>query len=183
MNIKLLAAAVFSAGISVASSAFAGTVLLPGTGWQYDQVNQANGVSQNSTITITVPAGENGVFSLTDGYNPGDIYRVTVDGFVSAISTFTLYPTPFVNNLGPYAVPFAADWLNTAFSHLQFDFASGTYTLVIRDIHNAGIPAGLGERFDIAIPEASTWAMLGLGFAAIGFVSMTRRRKGSRYAL
>jgi len=32
------------------------------------------------------------------------------------------------------------------------------------------------------IPEASTWAMLGLGFAGVGFAAL-RRRKGARYAL
>jgi hypothetical protein len=33
-----------------------------------------------------------------------------------------------------------------------------------------------------AAPEASTWTMLGLGFAGVGFVAV-RRRKDSRYAL
>lgn len=34
----------------------------------------------------------------------------------------------------------------------------------------------------IAIPEPSTWAMLGLGFAGMGLLGLTRRRKGARYA-
>jgi hypothetical protein len=33
------------------------------------------------------------------------------------------------------------------------------------------------------IPETSTWAMLGIGFAGIGLLGVTRRRKASRYAL
>ena len=33
------------------------------------------------------------------------------------------------------------------------------------------------------IPETSTWAMLGIGFAGIGLLGATKRRKGSRYAL
>jgi hypothetical protein len=33
------------------------------------------------------------------------------------------------------------------------------------------------------IPEPSTWAMLGVGFAGIGLVGVTKRRKTSRYAL
>jgi hypothetical protein len=32
------------------------------------------------------------------------------------------------------------------------------------------------------VPEASTWAMLGLGFAGIGFVGFQRRRE-TRYSL
>ena len=34
-----------------------------------------------------------------------------------------------------------------------------------------------------ALPETSTWAMLGVGFAAVGLLGMTKRRKVSRYAL
>jgi hypothetical protein len=33
------------------------------------------------------------------------------------------------------------------------------------------------------IPETSTWAMLGIGFAGIGLLGMTKRRKAPRYAL
>lgn len=32
------------------------------------------------------------------------------------------------------------------------------------------------------VPETSTWTMLGIGFAGVGLVGMSRRRKGSRYA-
>lgn len=34
-----------------------------------------------------------------------------------------------------------------------------------------------------AVPEASTWAMLGVGFAGIGLLGASRRRKAPRYAL
>jgi hypothetical protein len=33
------------------------------------------------------------------------------------------------------------------------------------------------------VPEPATWAMLGLGFAGMGLLGLTRRRKGPRYAL
>jgi hypothetical protein len=33
------------------------------------------------------------------------------------------------------------------------------------------------------IPETSTWAMFGIGFAGVGLLGMTKRRKVSRYAL
>jgi PEP-CTERM motif len=35
----------------------------------------------------------------------------------------------------------------------------------------------------VTVPEPSTWAMLGLGFAGIGLVGLTKRGKASRYAL
>jgi len=36
--------------------------------------------------------------------------------------------------------------------------------------------------FTTNVPELSTWAMFGIGFAAIGVVGLSKRRKGSRYA-
>jgi hypothetical protein len=35
----------------------------------------------------------------------------------------------------------------------------------------------------ISIPETSTWAMLGIGFAGIGLLGVSKRRKAPRYAL
>ncbi len=48
------------------------------------------------------------------------------------------------------------------------------------NIKNLGISGSVTTQ---SIPEASTWAMLGIGFAGIGLVGLSRRRKGSRYAL
>ena len=42
---------------------------------------------------------------------------------------------------------------------------------------------GFNATFSGNVPEASTWAMLGVGFAGIGLLGMTKRRKASRYAL
>jgi hypothetical protein len=113
MNTKLLAAAVLSAGISVASPAFAGLILLPDSGWQYDQVVSARSNSQNSPVELIIPTGDTGIFSLTDAYVPGDIYSVAVgltphgSPLFTIQSVFALYPTTFNNNLGPYASTFA----------------------------------------------------------------------------
>ena len=42
---------------------------------------------------------------------------------------------------------------------------------------------GFVAAFSGNIPETSTWAMLGIGFAGIGLLGMTKRRKAPRYAL
>jgi hypothetical protein len=181
MNTKILAAAVFSAAISVSSSAFATLTLPFDGGWYYDQVTSAKDLA---SIKLVIPAGDSGLFSFTDGFIPGDVYRITFDG-LSIKTQFALFPTPFDNNKGPAAGSpddFAADWLDISFSHQQLEFAAGTYTITVQDIQNKGFPAGFGVRLD-AVPEASTWAMLGVGFAAIGLVGVSRRRKASRYAI
>ena len=81
----------------------------------------------------------------------------------------------FNNNTGPSASLFASDWKDLSFSHLQLTFGSGTYSLVVKDIKDAGLPAGFGVRVD-AVPEASTWAMLVAGFAGLAFAGSRVRR-------
>jgi hypothetical protein len=156
------------------------TALLVNTGWQYDQVNAANAASQNSPITFTVPAGTTDLFSLSDGFAAGDIYKVTINGVISAITTFSLYSTPFDNNLGPAAGFFATDWLDGRFAHLQLSFAPGTYSLVVYGNGAGGIPAGVGERLDngtLAIPEPATWLTMLVGFGGVGMAMRNARRK------
>jgi hypothetical protein len=58
----------------------------------------------------------------------------------------------------------------------------GSYFAVIdgqTNVKNLGIN---GSVFTTGVPESSTWAMLGIGFAGIGLLGMTKRRT-SRYAL
>ena len=43
--------------------------------------------------------------------------------------------------------------------------------------------ADISGNFSATVPEPATWAMLGLGFAGMGLLGLTRRRKGPRYAL
>jgi PEP-CTERM motif len=47
----------------------------------------------------------------------------------------------------------------------------------------APFAADISGDFSATVPEPATWAMLGLGFAGMGLLGLTRRRKGPRYAL
>ena len=54
---------------------------------------------------------------------------------------------------------------------------TGKYALV------AGAGGSLSGTASITpVPEASTWAMLGIGFAGVGLAGITKRRKAPRYA-
>lgn len=177
---RLLVSGAFGAAALTLAGQSSATVLLVNTGWQYDQVNAANAASIDSPITFTVAAGTTDLFSLSDGFKVGDVYTVTVDGVITSVSTFTLYSTPFVNNFGPAAGSFAADWLNKSFSHLQLAFAPGTYSLVVKGNGAGGLPAGVGERLDngaLAIPEPATWLTMLVGFGGLGLVMRNTRRK------
>jgi len=167
------------ATLALAAPSYA-TVLVANTGWQYDEVDAVNAASNNSPITFTVAPGTTDLFSLSDGFIKGDTYTVTIDGLITDVSTFSLYATPFNNNLGPAAVDFAADWLSMSFAHLQISFAPGTYSLVVRGNGAGGLPAGVGERLDngsVAIPEPATWLTMLLGFGGLGLAMRNARRK------
>jgi hypothetical protein len=175
----LMAAA---AAVSIGSLALAGTsqatALIAGTGWQSDQFSALGVPSDNSPLTFTVAPGAKDTFSLTDATALGDIYTVTINGAITAMSTSTLYPTTFNNALGPAAATYGPAWLNNTFSHLQLTFAPGTYSLsVTDDCHGTCTAADVGERLDaIAIPEPATWATMLVGFGALG-ASMRRERR------
>ncbi len=61
---------------------------------------------------------------------------------------------------------------------------TGSDTLTFASNNLGGAPSYGNEitNVSVAVPEVSTWGMLGLGFGGLGFVGMTRRRKASRYA-
>jgi hypothetical protein len=165
--------------LAVAAQSHA-TALIANTGWQYDQVDTANAASENSPLTFTVAPGTTDLFSLSDGFNTGDTYKVVINGVISAITTLSVYSTPFNNNLGPAAADFATDWLSTDFAHLQLSFAPGTYSLVVFGNGGGGLPSGVGERLDngaLALPEPATWLTMLLGFGAMGVSMRNTRRK------
>jgi hypothetical protein len=178
---RLAASAAFCvAALAMAAPSYA-TTLVVGSGWQYDQIDAKNAESVNSPITFTVPTGDTYLFSLSDGFLTGDVYKVVIDGVISSVSTFSDYSTPFDNSTGPAASYFSADWLNDEFSHLQLSFAAGSYSLMIYGNGKGGLPAGFGERLDngdisLGIPEPATWLTMLLGFGGLG-IAMRNRRK------
>ncbi len=132
-----------------------------------------------------------------EGSNPSDDFAVSFDYFVNAaidqaaatsgggyqettrLSVDGVLWIPTYN--GTDSVVFdapAGDWITkgeTYFVNIVFDGKQGNLL--------NGKTAGFSATWSATVPEASTWAMLGIGFAGIGLVGRTRRRKGSRYAL
>ena len=162
-----------------AGQANAMTMLSVDTGWVADTVQVANAPSDGSPVTFTVDAGQHEVFSLTDAFNPGDVYTVKSGG-LTAISTFTLYSVPFTLGIGASPSTYDAAWTDSSFSHLQLQFDAGSYSLTIQGDGAGGLPAGFAYRLDdgaftSAVPEPSTWAMAILGFAGIGFLAFRRK--------
>jgi hypothetical protein len=128
-----------------------------------------------------------GSFKLANGTND---YITAFELLVSfsaplgaSSSTFAASLTGHVtgNHDGPVLINFD----NTA---QTFNYTGGAFTLTVLDL---SVPAGQGStsfaltgRIEAvaAVPEPSTWAMMVLGFAGVGFIAY-RRRKQSVAAL
>jgi hypothetical protein len=144
--------------------------IVAGTGWAKDQIATPNAPSVNSPVTFTVATGPMGLFR-------------TVGGGTS-ISTFTTYPGTFPLNLGAGVIApastYDAAWMNDSFSHLQLQFDAGAHSLSIAEGILQVTPADFAYRLDAGtitalVPEASTWAMMVLGFAGVGFMAYRRK--------
>ena len=148
-------------------------------GWYSGADTAQNAVQTGGPFELIVPSGGQYQFSLTDGFLVGDTYSTkvavtTVSGpSFTVASSFSLY-TGVVQSGGPAAY-FNADWLNSSYSHSQFVLTEGTYFLTVKDTANIGYPAHFGFQVN-AVPEVSTWAMMFLGFAALGFAGFRSRR-------
>lgn len=125
-----------------------------------------------------------GSFSLrnTGPFNPyaflGDTLNLEVI-FGSPIST-TVTPTALVTGV----ITAIGGLVYVDFNPQQFNFGGGTLKL---DIHDVLLTTSLFNRTDTdpltgtiiissAVPEPSTWAMMILGFAGLGFLAHRRRR-------
>jgi hypothetical protein len=186
LKVKGLAAGIaVSIGALMLAGTSQATALVAGSGWQEDVVGSAGAPSSSSPITFTVAAGSTDIFSLTDAFLAGDVYQVTTNGAVTAFSSLTAYATPFDNTTGPAAATFGPAWLDSSFSHLQLDFAPGTYSLVVTSTCTSGCPAHFGDRLDVmnsgggggAVPEPAIWTSMLLGFGVMGGAMRNARRK------
>lgn len=184
---KLVAASAIGGAALALAGPCGAVALTAGAGWQGDTADSAGTPSMNSPATFTVAPGATDVFSLTDALGLKDLFTVTINGGVTAMSTLTSYPTSFNNGLGPEAATAGPAWLDSGTSHLQLQFAPGTYSLSIASNCSSGTcPQAFDDRLDLlnAVPEPAAWAIMLVGFGGIG-ASIRRRRaaKGAGVAL
>lgn len=155
----------------------AAAALVVGSGWQIDEVDTNSTSSLGSPLTFTAASGAY-AFSLVDGFIPGDVYTIVLNGSETFTSTFGLTATPFDNSLGPAAGVFAPAWTDTSYSRFELWFGPGSYSFVVTDDSNIEYPAHFGYRLDaLPTPEPITLSLFGAGLA--GAVAMRRRKEAS----
>ncbi len=148
---SLLLGVVLSAAAAMTSMpASAGTVVASGT------ITTFSGVSP--VVAFSVPETDGYWVTITDCCITGDYYATYVDGAY-------LGTTPYVPIGGP-----------TYSSGTFYDkLTAGGHGLQIVDQTLFAQPAGAS--YSISTPEPSTWVMMGLGFAALGFAGYRQARK------
>ncbi len=151
----------------------------PAVGW--------NASEGSRSVELSSSAGGNGgVFQKISGFNAGRSYRLTFD--VSA----NPYDTAFrpkdarirfsVTGGGPAFYDYTLQNVNTAtnmlYSKVSYDFVASAamQSVTFRGAVNPFL--GYGVVVDnvsiVAVPEASTWVMLILGFGLVGLASRRR---------
>jgi len=187
-KIKFLASAVAGAVVTgaclLSSPAFAVTQINTTPMGNLDPID--SGFFDFIVPKKTQPFEDIGTFSLTVSALTDVAAHIGVNKSSNFISgTLWLYegtpssPGPLIESQALTYNSATQEWV-AGFNNL---LAPDPYYAIIAgqtNIKNLGIN---GSVFTTGVPESSTWAMLGIGFAGIGLVGMSKRRKISRYAV
>jgi hypothetical protein len=172
MNRSLLLAATVSVALVLTASAEAKVY-----DWSYTLTNGQGGGSGAFDAVATLPAlitDATGIISSDPGFGVGSF---TVTGIASyAGADNTIYALGFDDNqvsLGGISLATGAGDINIFY----FDGVPG----VTNSIQNPGggfVALYAADLSITAVPEPSTWAMMLLGFASLGFAGYRRARTG-----
>ena len=163
-NIRRMAVVATVAAGFIGSSAQAVTV---GSGWQYFSFGGAG-----STGTFDFTTTESALFQITDAYNSGDQFTITIDGVNHGVTS-----TPAMGQWeGDYDTAFASP----AFSHGSYAIGAGVhevdYTMALSPYGAGGAAIRLVAA--PAVPEPSSLVMMGLGVLALGVRARRAAKRG-----
>jgi hypothetical protein len=177
------------ASLLVATPALAGTYTISGTG-----SGSLDGSAWSGAFAITAVGGPPKPFAFGSIIDPLDSATVTIGGKTVTISA----PTSLVNNTAAFPPPVDVIVFGTAVEEITFGILDGGFHFqdgfsatatpfgdALSDIATTGGLLSLSASGDVkfasaSAPEASTWAMMGLGFSALAVAGW--RRKIARHA-
>ena len=188
-----VSAAAFCFYATQASAAlFTYQTTLSGTAESPPNLSPATGFAQvdiNTTLhTMSVQATFSGLLGTTTNAHihcctaipgSGTVMVATTTpsfpGFPLGVTSGTFVNTFDLTNLASYNTAFVAAHGGTA-SSAETAFEAGLAAgEAYFNIHTSVVPGGEIRGFLSAVPEPSTWAMMILGFAGIGFMACRRR--------
>jgi hypothetical protein len=146
-----------------------------------------NNNAQHMALTFDLSATTIMISSLTAGFtvNSGvlasSVWTVTsgnLNNTPEGSFDFAIIAPTATNNPGPLSFTISDAANNLTLSSLEFAVANnGDHIFFASDLANAaGVTGGVGALAS-AVPEPSTWAMMVLGFAGVGFMAYRRKSK------
>ena len=174
----LLAAAALTALAGAPAKADVIVPLVNGGGWTefffgapdfFPDFQDSAGSTLDFTFSLTSP----GILYVTDGFNDGDEFAVTINGVTSETS-----PGVFSGNniLDCWSCVFAFPAYGATFSHATYYLPVGDYT-VTGQVTISPFGAGAGAiMLGGPVPEPATWAVMMSGFGGLGAMLRRSRR-------
>jgi hypothetical protein len=108
-------------------------------------------------------------FDITDGYLAGDQFEIFINGESQGLTS------PTIDDL-TYANSFDEAFISPKFSHQSYYLDPGVYSLsgIVRQSPYGTGTGGVRLVLESNVPEPSAWAMLVIGFGAIGWTFRRR---------
>jgi len=138
----------------------------------------AEGIYTTLSQVISLTAGETITFAakfITSDYMPfNDDAKVTILNFTNGITT-TSFAQSVLSSGNTIFNTYDSGWVNLSFTATQ----TGTYNFNagVQNIGDSGVSSQLFLDTVAAVPEPTTWAMMLLGFAGVGFMAYRRKAK------
>ena len=172
----LLAAAALTAVASGPARADVDVALTDGASWTTfffaddgSAFQDLDGNTLDFTFTLTSAA----LLRVTDGYDDGDQFSVTINGVTSATSP-GVFDGTYIGTA--WNQPFSDPATGALFSHATYDLGPGTY-VVTGIVTQSPFFSGAGAiQLGGVVPEPATWAMMLVGFGGLGAVLRRARR-------
>ncbi len=173
--VSLLSAA---AALAIAAPA-AATVYTPATSVTYDYIHGPYTISDSGPDVLNVGPGASFTVSgdwsssqTDDSYCPGCVIQLYLAGLPGLPGQADLVSSEGITASGGYSQMF------TAPTTLGTYYIGGTYSLQFEFVPVSGGANGDGlVNYQInVVPEPSTWAMLMLGFAGLGYAGFRRTK-------
>jgi len=138
-----------------------------------------SGNTLDFTFTLAVPE----ILRITDGYNDGDEFAVTINGVTSATSAGVFTGDNIFDN---WDSVFTDASIGALYSHASYLLGPGSYTVtgvVTTSPFGAGAAAIKLGGVSVPVPEPAVWTMMTIGFGGLGGMLRRSRRKTMTAAL
>lgn len=163
-KLSLLVASAASVATLAALPAHAVT-LVAGGGWT--SFNFGATTTDPLTFTLSAPS----VLEITDAFVDGDQFDFTIN---SVDQGPTSTPTDDGTNIGS---DYTAAYASPLYTHGTYALGAGVYSVTgVVIAHATDFPGGGGAAAQLtAVPEPASWALMLVGFGALGFAARRRR--------